>query len=92
MNSTNQQTAANAYALPILMLENNTIWENEVFVTFEEPTFFEEPYDSIYMTIIGTLCWFLGLACSMVIYSYTIYETQGYAASFRTVINQLVTF
>ena len=89
MNSTRERLL-NVYAFPIMLCENST-WQTEVFVTFEEANFFEEPYDSIEMRIIGTICWCVGLISSIIIYCFVFYEKQGYAASFRTVINQLVT-
>ena len=90
MNSTKKQVT-NVYAFPIVM-KVNYLWKYEIFVTFEEPNFFEEPYDSIFMKLAGTICWCLGLISSIIIYCFVIYEKQGYAASFRTVINQLVTY
>ena len=79
----------NAY--PVVLTFGN-ISQNEVFVTFDEPNFFENPWDSLVMRITATVLWLIALCGSSIIFTYVYYETQGYAASFRTVINQLVTW
>ena len=79
------------YAYPVVLTFGN-ISQNEVFVTFDEPNFFENPWDSLVMRITATVLWLIALCGSSIIFTYVYYETQGYAASFRTVINQLVTW
>ena len=79
------------YAYPVVLTFGN-ISQNEVFVTFHEPNFFENPWDSLVMRITATTFWLIALCGSIIIFAYVYYETQGYAASFRTVINQLVTW
>ena len=79
------------YAYPVVLTFGN-ISQNEVFVTFHEPNFFENPWGSLVMRITATTFWLIALCGSIIIFAYVYYETQGYAASFRTVINQLVTW
>ena len=76
----------------LVVLTFGNISQNEVFVTFHEPNFFENPWDSLVMRITATTFWLIALCGSIIIFAYVYYETQGYAASFRTVINQLVTW
>ena len=78
------------YAYPTRVFNNGT-WFDEVFVTHDEPNFFQEPYNSYGMKIFGTIFWLIGFVCSAIIYTFVFYERQGLAASFRTVINQLIT-
>ena len=78
------------YAYPIRVFDNAS-WFDEFFVTHNEPNFFQEPYNSYGMKIFGTIFWLIGFVCSVIIYTFVYYERQGLAASFRTVINQLVT-
>ena len=79
------------YAYPLILTYENKS-QIEVFVTFHEPNFFSDPWDSIDLKITATILWLIGLCGSCVIFTFVFYETQGYAASFRTVINQLVTW
>ena len=79
------------YAYPVfLSFEDGN--QNEVFITFQEPNFFNNPWSSLGLKISASIIWLIGLCGSGFICTFVFYETQGYAASFRTVINQLVTW
>ena len=62
----------------------------EVFVTFDEPNLFVEPYDSLWIKLAATLVYLISILGCLVQYSFVVYEVSGYAASFRTAMNQLV--
>ena len=79
------------YAYPVF-LSFEDAHQNEVFITFQEPNFFNNPWSSLGLKISASIIWLIGLCGSGFICTFVFYETQGYAASFRTVINQLVTW
>ena len=79
------------YAYPLVLDFQNQSFK-EVLVTFEEPNFFDDPWDSLALRILATIIWTISFLASCIVFLFVIYETQGYAASFRTVINQLVTW
>ena len=62
----------------------------EYFVTFDEPNLFVEPYDSFWIKLAATVIYLIGLGGSFIQYGFVLYEANGYLASFRTAINQLV--
>ena len=62
----------------------------EYFVTFDKPNLFIEPYDNLWIKLAATFIFLLGLLGSSVQFSFIVYEACGYAASYRTAINQLV--
>ena len=62
----------------------------EFFVTFDEPNLFVEPYDTLGIKMTATVFYLIALLGAFIQYSCIIYEVNGYAASFRTAINQLV--
>ena len=62
----------------------------EYFVTFDKPNLFIEPYDNLWIKLTATFFFLLGLLGSSVQFSFIVYEACGYAASYRTAINQLV--
>ena len=64
----------------------------ETFVTFNEPNLFVEPYDNLWIKLAATVVYLIGLGGSCIQYTFVVYEVKGYAASYRTVINQLVSF
>ena len=77
------------YAYPIaLVFKESEV--SETFVTFDEPNLFVEPYDNLWIKLAVTVIYHIGLGGSCIQYSFVIYEVNGYAASFRTAINQLV--
>ena len=80
------------YCFPSTLQFQNGTSQNEFFVTFEEPNIFDNPWTSLWLKMAATITWLIGFCCSSFIYTYVIYEIKGYAASFRTVINQLVTW
>ena len=61
----------------------------EHFVTFDEPNLFIEPYD-IWIKLIATVTFLIGLCGAFIQFAFIFYEANGYAASYRTAINQLV--
>ena len=77
------------YAYPISVLSNHQ-WTSEIFVTFEEPNIFEDPYQTIELKIAATISWVLGFFAIATLLGYVCYEVQGYASSYRSIINQLV--
>ena len=79
------------YAYPVFLSFEDAN-QNEVFITFQEPNFFNNPWSSLGLKISASIIWLIGLCGSGFICTFVFYETQGYAASFRTVINQLVTW
>ena len=77
------------YAYPIaLVFKESEV--SETFVTFDEPNLFVEPYDNLWIKLAATVIYLIGVVGSCIQYSFVIYEVNGYAASFRTVISQLV--
>ena len=77
------------YAYPVVLGNED---QQEIFVTLEEPNIFTEPYDSIWIKLAGLLVYLVGLSGSCILYSFVMYEATGRAASFRTLINQLVSY
>ena len=77
------------YAYP-LELKFTDLELQEYFVTLDEPNLFVEPYDSLWIKLAATVTYLIGLAGSFIQYSFVLYEANGYLASFRTAINQLV--
>ena len=75
-----------------LQLYNDTTTETEFFVTYEEPNLFDNPWDPLWLKIVATTTWLIGFFGSCFIYTFVVYDFKGYTASFRTVINQLVTW
>ena len=77
------------YAYPIALgFKESEV--SETFVTFDEPNLFVEPYDNIWIKLAATVIYLIGVVGSFIQYSFVIYEVNGYAASFRTAISQLV--
>ena len=77
------------YAYPVALVFEETE-HTETFVTFDEPNLFVEPYDILWIKLAATVIYLIGLIGSCIQYSFVVYEVNGYAASFRTAINQLV--
>ena len=79
------------YAYPIsLGFKESEV--SETFVTFDEPNLFVEPYDNLWIKLAATVIYLIGVVGCCIQYSFVIYEVNGYAASFRTAISQLVSF
>ena len=87
MNTSRKEVPIYAYPV-VLSFEDH----QAIFVTLEEPNIFTEPYDSIWIKMAATLVYLVGLWASCILYSFVFYEATGRAASFRTVINQLVSY
>ena len=85
MNSSDHWIYAYSIALGFKKLE-----VSETFVTFDEPNLFVEPYDTIWIKLVATVIYLIGLGGCCIQYTFVVYEVNGYAASYRTVINQLV--
>ena len=79
------------YAYPLAFVFKNSE-VHETFVTFDEPNLFVEPYDNLWIKLAATVVYLIGLGGSCIQYTFVVYEVKGYAASYRTVINQLVSF
>ena len=86
----------NGMAWQMVPFNNRQNWQNsevpETFVTFNEPNLFVEPYDNLWIKLAATVVYLIGLGGSCIQYTFVVYEVKGYAASYRTVINQLVSF
>ena len=65
---------------------------SETFVTFNEPNLFVEPYDKLWIKMAATVLYLIGLGGSYIQYTFVVYEVKGFAASYRTAMNQLVSF
>ena len=78
------------YAYPIALKLEKDEELSEAFVTFVEPNLFNEPYDNLGIKLAASGAYLVGLVGSGIQYSFVAYEVNGYAASFRTAINQLV--
>ena len=79
------------YTYPIaLVFKESEV--SEIFVTFDEPNLFVEPYDNLWIKLAATVVYLIGVVGCCIQYSFVIYEVNGYAASFRTAISQLVSF
>ena len=77
------------FAYPVA-LEFNKNETKELFVTFDEPNLFIEPMDSLWIKLAATFVYLIGLSGCCIQYIFVVYEVNGYAASFRTAMNQLV--
>ena len=77
------------YGYPVELHFDNQFYL-EYFVTFDKPNLFIEPYDNLWIKLTATFIFLLGLLGSSVQFSFIVYEACGYAASYRTAINQLV--
>ena len=77
------------FAYPIHFGFNDTL---EYFVTSDEPNLFTEPFETLWIKLAATAVFSLGLIATCIQYSFVFYEFNGLAASFRTVVNQLVSW
>ena len=60
-----------------------------------EPEVIEEwidPFDSTTLRLITVIVYIIGVLASIPLVYFVVYETEGYAGHFRTVINQLLSF
>ena len=60
-----------------------------------EPEVIEEwndPFDSTTLRLITVIVYIIGVLASIPLVYFVVYETEGYAGHFRTVINQLWSF
>ena len=60
-----------------------------------EPEVIEEwidPFDSTTLRLITVIVYIIGVLASIPLFYFVVYETEGYAGHFRTVINQLLSF
>ena len=87
MNSSDHWIYAYPIALGFKKLE-----VSETFVTFDEPNLFVEPYDKLWIKLAATVLYLIGLGGSYIQYTFVVYEVKGFAASYRTAMNQLVSF
>ena len=55
---------------------------------FEQELLLQDPYDSVWLTVIGILCYFIDLLTSAIMLAFINYENDH--GNFRTVINQLL--
>ena len=61
------------FAYPVLMKletnwgansfeENETVWQDEVFVTYEEPNLYSDPYNTVAIKFAAVVMWLCGFA------------------------------
>ena len=68
-----------------------------IFIHFEkeeklDDEIWMDPYDSIFLRIITLLFYISEILASMIMFTFVMYERGGLAGSYRTVINQLVSY
>ena len=51
-----------------------------------------DPFDSTTLRLITVIVYIIGVLASIPLVYFVVYETEGYAGHFRTVINQLLSF
>ena len=78
---------------------NNTVevclfenWNHDISMNhknFEQELLLQDPYDSVWLTVIGILCYLIDLVTSAIMLAFINYE-NGHHGNFRTVINQLL--
>lgn len=78
-----------AYIFKLQDLSSNTQWMEGVFVVDQAPNFFVDPYTTIPVKIFAAFCYAWVIMASLAILAFVVYETQGLAGPYRTVINQL---
>ena len=88
MSTTQAETTPWVYAYPVILNLEEEL--DEFFITFDEASLYVEPYDTPWIKLGATIIYLIGLWGSYIQYSFIINEVNGYAASFRTAINQLV--
>ena len=73
----------------VCQLEN---WNHDISINhkdFEQELLLQDPYDSVWLTVIGILCYLIDLLTSAIMLAFINYENDH--GNFRTVINQLLT-
>ena len=73
----------------VYLLEN---WNHDIFMNhknLEQQLLLQDPYNSIWLTVIAILSYFIGLFISAIMLAFINYE-KGHHGNFRTVINQLL--
>ena len=72
----------------VCLLEN---WNHDISINhkdFEQELLLQDPYDSVWLTVIGILCYLIDLVTSAIMLAFINYENDH--GNFRTVINQLL--
>ena len=67
-------------------------WTRDIFINdknLEQQLLIQDPYDSVWLKIIASLSYIIGLVSSAIMLAFINYET-GHHGRFRTVINQLL--
>ena len=67
-------------------------WIDGFIVTENEPNLFADPYNSVWTKIFGTLFYIFQVSLSFILMTFVVYETQGLAGHYRTLINQLLSW
>ena len=63
---------------------------NEVWIVEVEPNIFQDPYSSIWIKVGVSASYLIQGIESVILISFVLYETQGLAGPYRTVVNQLL--
>ena len=67
-------------------------WTQDIPIPYkylEQQLLIQDPYDSVWLKIIASLSYIIGLVSSAIMLAFINYET-GHHGNFRTVINQLL--
>ena len=76
-------------------LKENYSTELTMLVEFEmniEIQNWVDPYDSFWLKLITFLVYIIEIFGSLIMYTFVLYETRGYAGPYRTFINQLLSY
>ena len=67
-------------------------WTHDISINdkyLDQQLLIQDPYDSVWLKIIASMSYLIGLVCSAIMLAFINYET-GHHGNFRTVINQLL--
>ena len=71
-----------------LFIQNSNLTDK--FGDILDKTSFRDPFDSVESKMIAIISYIICLLGSLVIFMFVLFETQGLAGPFRSVINQMV--
>lgn len=69
--------------------QGNSSWLEGLLLVNQTPNFFVDPYTTIPVKVFAAFCYAWCIIASLAILAFVVYETQGLAGPYRTVINQL---
>ena len=76
----------------LFKIQVNSSIENGLFATDKEPNFFPDTKTPLWLKLSGLVSYLICWPEIFVVLAFVYYETQGFAGSFRTVINQHVSW